>query len=108
MPTSDITADNIVRAVANGVRVGTTFTKGGQKYTCVGFRDYTNLAGHTSPLAILESQCVDCGAPFRFMTTVGALRRREVNRRCALHKRPGARVGAPPSREIVDLMSGLD
>jgi hypothetical protein len=60
------------------MKIGDTFAKDGQRYACVGFRDYTNLAGHTSPLAILESQCVDCGAPFQFMTTLGALRRREV------------------------------
>jgi hypothetical protein len=52
------------------------------------------MAGRTSKLVILESRCVDCGAPFRFMTTFGALRRREVNRRCARHKRPGVRVEA--------------
>jgi hypothetical protein len=89
-------------------RNGDTFTKGGQKHTCVGFQDYTNMAGRTSKLVILESRCGDCGAPFRFMTTLGALRRREVNRRCPLHKRPGVRVTAPPSQEDIDLMRRLD
>jgi hypothetical protein len=90
------------------MRVRDTFTKTGQQYTCVGFQDYTNMAGRTSKLVILESQCVDCGAPSRFMTTSGALRRREVNRRCALHKWPGVRVEATPSQKDVDLMSSLD
>lgn len=135
MPTSEITAENRIRALTNGTlllvsrpasaaiptllgspatpegtqpEIGTTFKKGRQKYSCVGFRGYTNRAGHTSTLAICRSRCAACGEHFEFMTTLGAWRRREVNRRCARHKRPGVGVMSAPSRKAVELMRCLD
>jgi hypothetical protein len=90
------------------MKIGATFTKGRQKYTCVGLRGYTNRAGHTSTLAVCQSRCASCGEQFEFMTTFGAFRRREVNRRCARHKRPGVRVRAAPSRKAVELMRLVD
>jgi hypothetical protein len=104
--------NEVMQELASGesttMKIGTTFTKGRQKYTCVGFREDTNRFGRTSTLAICRSRCASCGDRFEFMTTVGAWRRREVNRRCARHKRPGVRVMAAPSRKIVELMRRVD
>jgi hypothetical protein len=77
------------------MKLGATFTKKRQRYECVGFQDHVNCFGRKSTLVILESRCADCGAPFRFMATALMARRRDVNRRCALHKHPGRPVNQP-------------
>jgi uncharacterized protein (DUF1330 family) len=57
---------------------------------------------------ICRRRCACRGDQFEFMATFGAWRRREVNRRCALHKRPGMRVMPSPSRKMVELMRRVD
>jgi hypothetical protein len=83
------------------MRIGATFTKKRQRYECVGFQDHVNCFGRKSTLVILESRCADCGAPFRFMATALMARRRDVNRRCGLHKQPGRPVNQRTSTPLV-------
>lgn len=75
-----------------------------QRYECVGFPAYQTRRGEPSTMIELASHCAECGAPFRLRITKGAVRKREFNRRCDRHKRPGVRVPdvlAPPQREAV-------
>jgi hypothetical protein len=74
------------------MRIGATFKKGRQRYECVGLRDYVNQAGYESRLIVLKSRCAECGALFEFMTTGSKVKKREVNRRCELHRQPGIRI----------------
>ena len=74
------------------MKIGATFKKDRQRYECVGFHNHVNRSGHESTLIVLQSRCAECGASFRFMTTEGRAKQREVSRRCELHKRPGVPV----------------
>jgi hypothetical protein len=74
------------------VKIGSSVKKDRQRYYYVGFEDYENRFGHCSELIVLRSRCAECGAPFRFMTTPGQIKRRALNRRCDVHKKPGVPV----------------
>jgi hypothetical protein len=91
------------------MRIGATFTKKRQRYECVGFQDHVNCLGRKSTLVILESRCADCGAPFRFMATALMARRRDVNRRCELHKQPGRRRTSAPleAARVTEILATL-
>ena len=80
------------------MKIGGSFKKDGQRYTCVGVQGYVSRFGHKSKLIVLQTRCADCGEPFRFMTTAGRVKQRVVNRRCEQHKSPGRRVRSVWSR----------
>lgn len=63
----------------------------GQTYRCVGEEPYTRRDGTDTTLMVWESECAKCGQAFKFKTPVAASKF-IPNRRCAKHKRPGARV----------------
>jgi len=85
-------ADMLDRLGTLQMRIGSTFKKDRQRYECVGFHNHVNRLGHESTLLVFQSRCAECGAPFRFMTTEGRAKRRDVSRRCEIHKRPGVPV----------------
>jgi hypothetical protein len=78
--------------MSNELGPGSTFKVRGQTYECLGFQDYDRRDGGRSKLAVLWSECAECGAPFEFLTTQGAIRRGALNRRCPRHKHPGRKV----------------
>lgn len=68
---------------------------GGQRYCCDTLEEHTRLDGRTVWLAVWESACAKCGAPFTYRTSTRGNRDswlRQPNRRCDLHKRPGVRA----------------
>jgi hypothetical protein len=74
------------------MKIGATTKAKGHVYECVATDSYENRRGDIVPCWILESRCADCGAPFTFMVGRASLRRRQWNRRCEDHKRPGVRA----------------
>ena len=64
----------------------------GQVYHCIRIEPYTRLKdGGVTELAVWESECAQCRAPFRFRSPRQASKF-VPNRRCSKHKRPGQRV----------------
>lgn len=65
----------------------------GQRYDKIGHEPYTRIDGSHTQLAVWQSHCAECGAPFQFRAPA---RKRKLipNRRCDRHKRPGVRVRA--------------
>jgi hypothetical protein len=81
------------------MKIGATFKKRWQLYECVGSQDYVNRSGYASKWMVLQSRCADCDALFQLMTTEGRLKRRDVNRRCEIHKHPGKSARRRSRRE---------
>ena len=65
----------------------------GQEYLCLGVDAHECKDGRLVPLARLQGRCAKCDARFDFMVPSWVpLKSLYVNRRCDLHKSPGARV----------------
>lgn len=69
--------------------LGTIVFRYGQRYMLDEVEPYVRKDGEASTLLRWRSTCADCGAPFDFRTPIKS---KGFNRRCALHRNPGARV----------------
>jgi hypothetical protein len=63
----------------------------GQRFECVGFQPYVRADASRARLAVMLTECPNCGAPFTIMIPVHAAQF-YPRRRCDKHKRPGAKV----------------
>ncbi|WP_165938445.1 hypothetical protein [Parafrankia sp. BMG5.11] len=63
----------------------------GQVYRPICTRPHLCRDGRQTLLAVWESHCVQCGAPFTLTTPLHA-GKFQPNRRCQQHKRPGSTV----------------
>lgn len=72
------------------LRCGAVRMVRGQRYECVGLRPHRTRDGRITTLAVWETYCAACGAPFEALTPAGG--KFEPNRRCAAHRAPGRRV----------------
>jgi hypothetical protein len=70
--------------------VGAVVVRAGQLYRLDRIEPHQCRTGRITTLAVWCSTCTDCGASFEFRSTVA---QQPENRRCAMHKRPGFRVG---------------
>jgi hypothetical protein len=64
---------------------------GDQVYELARTEPHIRRDGTETELAVWQSHCAQCGEPFEFRAPSKASKF-EPNRRCAKHKRPGARV----------------
>jgi hypothetical protein len=81
--------DNVL-AFAKVPTLGTSVLLKGQPFTLTTVRPYTRADGEPSQLLEWEAPCWECGEPF---TTSNTLEGSSwLNRRCQVHRRPGARV----------------
>jgi hypothetical protein len=69
-----------------------TFKLRGQRYVCVGHREYETHDGRWLNMLVLETDCPDCGIDFRLLATQTNARRRQLTRRCEDCRRPGVPV----------------
>ena len=74
------------------MRIGEKTKFRGQTYLCVEQTSYLNHRDQWVPLWILLSHCAECRSPFTIKVSRSNLKRRDFNRRCQKHKRPGVRV----------------
>lgn len=74
------------------IDVGKFIQDGGQGYRCVRWDWHECTDGRQVPLAVLESECANCGGCFT--ATVPAMTRAplRLNRRCVKHRRPGSKA----------------
>jgi hypothetical protein len=80
------------RSRPGDLKPGDTIDSRGQVYKCVAVGETPTSRGTTARLWTLEARCADCGEPFRVVASRAMIRRREFNRRCDKHKRPGTRT----------------
>lgn len=72
-------------------KVGDLIDYRGQRYVAADSFERRRVDGSTAIILVWESNCAECGDPFR-ITTPAKSSRFEPNRRCQRHKRPGQRV----------------
>jgi hypothetical protein len=78
---------------------GDRITYNGQAYICVKIAEYTGAGGFSAPYSIWEAKCAVPGCPIIFEQHFPPdFPRKSVklNRRCAIHRRPGVRVAGEP------------
>jgi hypothetical protein len=73
------------------------FKIGGQEYTIVGKQGYWRNEDTFIEMDVYEAVCAHpgCDRVFRYPSTKTNVKRRNVNRRCPLHKAPGIPVDEP-------------
>lgn len=72
--------------------IGQVLRRGAQSYECVAFRSVVRKDGSPSTVAVLRSQCAECGADFT-CTSASHGARFQPNRRCDEHKAAGVPLG---------------
>lgn len=70
--------------------VGTVLMREGQRYELMTSRKHVRQDGRPTALLIWCSHCAECAAPFE--VTTGLKNAGAINRRCALHHKPGRAV----------------
>ena len=74
------------------MKIDQEFRFRGQRYVCVGHRDYETMYGRWLDMLVLETDCPDCGIDFRLLATRTNARRPQLIRRCQDCRRPGVPV----------------
>jgi hypothetical protein len=74
------------------MKIDQEFNFSGQRYVCIGYRDYETMYGRWLSMLVLETDCPSCGIDFRLLATRTNARRRLLTRRCEDCRSPGVPV----------------